>query len=116
MLLIAGSLASLLGVVGLTGARLLVASARAHPDSPGACGWHDVDGIDEPCNDTALKEGGGTFLTFLSVFPIAGGVAMLAIGGVRYHHHRHYLKKWPRKVRVQRSVHGTWTAGVLLRF
>jgi hypothetical protein len=72
-----------------------------------------VDGCES--TDQGLTGGGG--LVALGMLGLLGGVALLAYGGATHRRWRASRAKQPQLApRVARSTHGTWTAGLTLRF
>lgn len=66
-------------------------------------------------DDQGLTGGGG--LVAVGMLGLLGGVALLAYGGATHRRWRAWQAKQPQVApRVARSAHGTWTAGLTLRF
>lgn len=104
-LLIGGGATSFGGAVALIGGIALRARYEARepePPDPAECG--------EPCAGLDLPQLRGTIAIGVGVGALIVGPVLLGLGG---HVYRSRKKLRPR---VQRSLHGTWTAGLMLEF
>lgn len=103
-LLIGGGVTSFCGALALFGG--LAIRAQYEPEPPKA---RDPD-CGEPCAGFSFPEPQGTVLLAVGTLALIVGPALLGVGGYLY---RSSKKLRPR---VQRSLHGTWTAGLMLEF